>query len=61
MQDLLIQEMTAKSEALDFEAAAKLRDRLKAMSQIQASQGVNPSTFEEADLFAAVPELVGKL
>ena len=56
VQDLLIQEMTAKSEALDFEAAAKLRDRLKAMSQIQASQGVNPSTFEEADLFAAHTE-----
>src|SRR5215475_8498131 len=56
VQDQLVQEMTVKSEALDFEAAAKLRDRLKAMSQIQASQGVNPSTFEEADLFAAHAE-----
>ncbi|HVZ28686.1 MAG TPA: excinuclease ABC subunit UvrC [Rhizomicrobium sp.] len=56
VQDLLVKEMTAKSEALDFEAAARLRDRLKAMSQIQASQGVNPSTFEEADLFAAHAE-----
>ncbi|HWC63681.1 MAG TPA: excinuclease ABC subunit UvrC [Rhizomicrobium sp.] len=53
VQAELVKEMTAKSEALDFEAAARLRDRLKAMSQIQASQGVNPSTFEEADLFAA--------
>jgi excinuclease ABC subunit C len=33
-----------------------LRDRLKAMSHIQSSQGVNPSTFEEADLFAAYSE-----
>jgi excinuclease ABC subunit C len=56
VQDLLVQEMTAKSEALDFEAAAKLRDRLKAMSQIHASQGVNPASFEEADLFAAHAE-----
>jgi excinuclease ABC subunit C len=48
--------MTKASEALDFEAAAKLRDRLKAMSHIQSSQGVNPSTFEEADLFAAYSE-----
>ena len=56
VQDLLVKEMTAKSEALDFEAAARLRDRLKAMSQIQASQGVNPSTFAEADLFAAHAE-----
>src|SRR6201996_1390517 len=45
VQDLLVKEMTTKSEALDFEAAARLRDRLKAMSQIHASQGVNPSTF----------------
>jgi excinuclease ABC subunit C len=56
VQDLLVSQMTAASEALDFEAAAKLRDRLKAMSQIQASQGVNPATFEEADLFAVHSE-----
>ncbi len=56
VQDLMVKEMTAKSEALDFEAAAKLRDRLKAMSHIHASQGINPSTFDEADLFAAHTE-----
>src|ERR1700744_2418275 len=56
VQDLLIKEMTAGSDALDFEAAARLRDRLKAMSHIQASQGVNPTTFDEADLFAAYSE-----
>ncbi len=56
VQDRLVAEMTRASEALDFEAAARLRDRVKAMSQIQASQGVNPSTFEEADLFAAYSE-----
>ena len=56
VQDEMVKEMTAKSEALDFEAAARLRDRLKAMSQIQASQGVNPATFDEADLFAAHAE-----
>src|SRR6201990_3297436 len=37
VQDTLVKEMTAASDALDFEAAARLRDRLKAMSQIQAS------------------------
>src|ERR1700748_1907501 len=46
VQDLLVTKMTAKSDALDFEAAAKLRDRLKAMSHIQASQGVNPTSFD---------------
>jgi len=56
VQDRLIAEMTQASDALDFESAARLRDRLKAMSQIQSSQGVNPSTFDEADLFAAYSE-----
>src|ERR1700743_1174368 len=56
VQDQLVQEMTAASEALDFEAAARLRDRVKAMSQIQASQGVNPTSFDDADLFAAHSE-----
>ncbi len=52
VQNDLKAEMTKASDAMDFEAAAKLRDRLKAMSHIQSSQGVNPSTFVEADLFA---------
>ena len=54
-------EMTKASDAMDFEAAAKLRDRLKAMSHIQSSQGVNPSTFDEADLFAFDPTRLHKL
>jgi len=56
VQDEIKAEMTTASDAMDFEAAAKLRDRLKAMSLIQSSQGVNPSTFDEADLFAAYSE-----
>ena len=56
VQNRLVKEMTDASEALDFEAAARLRDRVKAMSQIHASQGINPATFEEADLFAAYSE-----
>ena len=56
VQDLLKAEMSRASDAMDFEAAARFRDRLKAMSQIQSSQGVNPTTFEEADLFAAYSE-----
>ena len=56
VQDQLVTEMTAASEALDFEAAARFRDRVKAMSHIHASQGINPTSFEEADLFAAYSE-----
>jgi excinuclease ABC subunit C len=53
VQARLVNEMNAAAEALDFERAACLRDRLRAMSHIQAHQGVNPSTFSDADLFAA--------
>ena len=56
VQNDLKAEMTLASDAMDFESAAKLRDRLKAMSNIQSSQGINPSTFDEADLFAAYSE-----
>src|SRR5580698_7349115 len=56
VQNALKAEMTKASDDMDFEAAAKLRDRLRAMSHIQASQGINPATFEEADLFAAYSE-----
>lgn len=52
VQERITAEMTAAAEALDYEAAARLRDRLRAMTHIQASQGINPSTFTEADLFA---------
>ena len=46
-------DMNAASEALDFERAARLRDRIRAMSHIQAHQGINPTTFADADVFAA--------
>ena len=44
--------MEQSSENLDFETAARYRDRLAALSHIQSRQGINPHTFEEADLFA---------
>src|ERR1700743_1260681 len=56
VQEKLLGEMNQASEALDFERAARLRDRVRAMNQIQSSQGVNPSTFAEADVFAAFSE-----
>jgi excinuclease ABC subunit C len=52
VQETLVNEMNTSSEALDFERAARFRDRLRAMSHIQSSQGINPTTFAEADLFA---------
>ena len=52
VQDAIKREMEQAAEAMAFERAARLRDRLKAMSSIQSSQGINPSSFDEADLFA---------
>lgn len=52
VQDNLAREMQLASEAMDFERAAQLRDRIRAMSHVQSRQGINPSTFVEADVFA---------
>lgn len=53
IQARLATNMNKAADELDFERAARLRDRIRAMNQIQAHQGVNPSTFAEADVFAA--------
>jgi excinuclease ABC subunit C len=45
-------EMQAASEDLDFERAAKLRDRIRALSAITMEQSINPETVSEADVFA---------
>jgi excinuclease ABC subunit C len=52
VQDQLAQDMQHASEAMAFETAAQLRDRIRAMSQIHARQGINPTSFTEADVFA---------
>ncbi len=52
VKDELAGEMEKASQALDFERAAVYRDRLAALSAIQAHQGVNPRGVEEADVFA---------
>ncbi len=56
VQAELARDMNAAAEALDYERAARLRDRIRAMSLIRSSQGVNPSSFEEADVFALFAE-----
>ena len=53
VQATLVKDMEMASAALDFERAARLRDRVRAMHQVQSVQGINPSSFAEADLFAA--------
>jgi len=45
-------QMKEAAEALDFESAAMLRDRLRAATFIQGSQAVNASGLGDADVFA---------
>ncbi|WP_226017117.1 excinuclease ABC subunit UvrC [Novosphingobium sp. FKTRR1] len=45
-------EMTQAAEALDFERAARLRDRLRAATFIQGSQAINAEGVGNADVFA---------
>ena len=56
VRELLAREMGAASESLEFERAARLRDRIAALSAIQGAQGINPKVTEEADVFAVVEE-----
>ena len=52
IQARLASEMTAASQAMEFERAAALRDRIKALTQVQTAQGINPKSVAEADLVA---------
>jgi excinuclease ABC subunit C len=52
VQEQLAREMHDTSERMDFEHAAQLRDRIRAMSHIHLRQGINPTSFTEADVFA---------
>jgi excinuclease ABC subunit C len=52
----LSQSMSAAAENLDFERAAIYRDRLSALSHVSASQGINPQTIDEADVFAVTQD-----
>jgi excinuclease ABC subunit C len=56
IRDKLGKDMMAAAEALDFESAARLRDRLSGLSTVQASQDINPAGVEEADVFAVHAE-----
>lgn len=52
IQANLAEQMQAASEAMEFERAAALRDRIRAMTQVQTAQGINPRRVTEADIVA---------
>ena len=52
VQRALSKQMEAASSALDFERAAALRDRIRALTHVQGTQDINAATVGEADIFA---------
>ncbi|TVS05231.1 MAG: excinuclease ABC subunit UvrC [Rhodobacteraceae bacterium] len=52
IQAQLAEEMAKASGAMEFERAAALRDRIRALTNVQQSQGVNPRGVPEADVIA---------
>ena len=56
VRDRLAREMGQAAAALEFETAARLRDRIAALSAIQGEQSINPKSVAEADVFAIAEE-----
>jgi excinuclease ABC subunit C len=52
LQEKLAGQMAQASEEMEFERAAALRDRIKALTQVQTAQGINPRGVSEADVIA---------
>ncbi|AAV96860.1 excinuclease ABC subunit UvrC [Ruegeria pomeroyi] len=52
VQEELAEQMMAASEAMEFERAAALRDRIRALTTVQGTQGINPRGVAEADVVA---------
>ncbi len=53
VQSALAEDMQAASEALDFEAAALIRDRIRALTHVQGQQDINVQSVADADVVAA--------
>ncbi|MGA0597048.1 excinuclease ABC subunit UvrC [Enterovirga sp. CN4-39] len=52
VKERLAAEMNHAAEELEFERAARYRDRLAALSAVQSTQGINTQNTEEADIIA---------
>jgi len=52
VQETLARQMGEAAAAMEYERAAALRDRIRALTAVQASQDVNPEGVEEADVVA---------
>ncbi|HID67676.1 MAG TPA: excinuclease ABC subunit UvrC, partial [Roseibacterium sp.] len=52
LQQQLAAAMSEAAEVMEFERAAALRDRIRALTNVQATQGINPAGVKEADVIA---------
>jgi excinuclease ABC subunit C len=52
----LAQDMEQAATDMEFERAAALRDRIRALATVRAQQDINPDGIEEADIFAVAME-----
>ena len=52
VQARLADEMQVAADEMEFERAAALRDRIRALTQVQSAQGINPASTTEADVVA---------
>jgi excinuclease ABC subunit C len=52
LQAQLAEQMAQAAEEMEFERAAALRDRIRALTNVQSSQGINPRGVREADVIA---------
>ena len=52
IQEALAAEMAEAAEAMEYERAAALRDRIRALTQVQTAQGINPRGVADADVIA---------
>ena len=52
----LAKTMETASEAMAFEDAARIRDRIHALSFVTQTQGINPQGIDEADIFGLAQE-----
>ena len=53
VQQELASEMEHAAEALEFERAAAIRDRIRGLTFVQGNDVVNPASLEDADVIAA--------
>ena len=53
VQKELATEMETAAEALEFERAAAIRDRIRALTHVQGTDVINPASLADADVIAA--------